>query len=99
MSFIHIRSLLKNSLSRAGIAEPAQASLVVHQAQRILDKFFSDEPRFTRPLVKTLHDGLLTIACTSSVQAAALRLREREILSMLEEQFGRGKVESLRFIS
>lgn len=99
MSFIHVRSLLHSAVARAGIGEQARAAMIIKAAQSLLEKNFSNALANSSPRVVTLSHGVLTISCSSSSQAAAIRLREQEFLLILEERFGHGVIESFRFIS
>lgn len=99
MSFIHVKSLLMPAATRVGISHEAKAALVVRAANNILGDKFGNAPVGSAPRVMSLAHGVLTISCSSSAQAAAIRLREQEFLRMLEERFGHGVIESFRFIS
>lgn len=91
----NFKKLLQKSLQKAGITKQVQASLVLedytHAISEIFGKAIEDK---ARPI--HLKEGVLSVACISSVVAQELKFKEQEILEKINSE---GKiVDRVRYV-
>ena len=95
MSFTPIKRILPGAMGRTGEKENIEATIVLQEFLRIVNMLFGKNVSSRIKPLSVKH-GTLTYSCMSSVVAQEIRLREREIIGMLEKKFGK-QVQTLRF--
>lgn len=97
MAFQKVGAILPKTVKRAGISRQIEASMICEAVDKEIRRIFGEElGRQARALY--FKDNWLTLAVLSSVLAQEIRFREGEILTFLNERFGQGTVERLRYL-
>ena len=98
MAFQKIGAILPKSIKRAGISGQLQASMVCGAGDREIRRIFGDNlGRQVRVLY--FKDNVLTLVILSSVLAQEIRFRESDIILFLNNKFGQGTVERIRYLT
>ncbi|NQU78124.1 DUF721 domain-containing protein [Candidatus Falkowbacteria bacterium] len=97
MAFQKIGAILPKNIKRTGISRQVQASMVCGAVDKEMVRIFGEE---LGNQVKALYlkNNVLTLAVLSSVLAQEIRFREPEILAFLNNKFGEGAVEKVRYL-
>jgi len=97
MSFQKVGAILPKSIKRAGISRQLEASMICEQADKEIKRIFGEK---IGSQSKALYykDNTLTLAVLSSVLAQEIRFREVEIRRVLNDRFGEGAVERIRYL-
>jgi hypothetical protein len=96
MSFTSIGKILPQNIKQSGIGRQIESAMVVGEMNRILCDFFGKQILFKVSVV-SFREKTLKLNSISSIIAQEIQLRERKILGRLNEKFGAGTVEKIRF--
>ena len=82
-----IKALLQKSLSKAGITKQVEASLIVVEAENVLQQIMGSHILdHAKPLY--VKNQVLYVAVLSSVVATELTLHKRAVIQILQRKFG-----------
>ncbi|MFH1173447.1 MAG: DciA family protein [bacterium] len=93
-----IKDLLSKNIQRAGIARQVEATLVLAKFEEILKDIFGSKILNSAKAV-SLKDRVITVACLSEAVSQELKIKEREMIRNINEQFNKKIVERLRFLT
>lgn len=92
-----IKDLLFKNIQRAGIARQVEATLILAKFDGILKDIFG--PRILNSAkAVSLKDQVITVACLSEIVSQELKIKEREMIRGINEQFNKKIAERLRFL-
>lgn len=92
-----LKHLVHKSMKRAGISTQIAAEQVVSTAEKALAQVFGMEvERLCKPLF--LKNFTLTVTCTSASFAQELKLKEKEIVHIMNTELGYTAVDRIRYL-
>ena len=96
MSFVNIGKLVKKSVKDSGIQDNINVIEVLESFDKVMTDLFGED---ILKKIKALEikDGVLDIACLSSVLAERLKKQERRIIHKLNQPYKEKVVEKLKF--
>ncbi|MFA6410413.1 MAG: DciA family protein [Candidatus Buchananbacteria bacterium] len=98
MPFIKVEKLLDKSIQKAGISSQLYSVQVLDEFLPVMKKFFGEQTiKKIKPLY--LKEGVLSVACLSSVLAEDLKNQEKRILNELNRPYKEKVVLKLRFLA
>ncbi len=92
-----LKSLLPDSISRAGIAREVTAAMVCNEFDAILNEMLQGKAK-GKARALYLKNATLTVAVLSSALGQEIKLRETEILEQLRKKAGQNQIERIRFL-
>lgn len=95
--FIPLKNLLEKNLKKSGISRQVEAALVLEKFEKVVGELISQEMT-KRVKALVLKDKILGVAVLSSVAAAELKLREKQLLKIINQHFKKRVVDKLRFM-
>ncbi len=98
MSFIEISKIINKKFGKSALAKNVTAALVCDEFNKIILEIWGDKMK-NMAQAMYLKDKVLTIACLSSVVTQEIKIKEKELISKLNDKFGSGVVERLRLLS
>jgi len=96
MSFTSIGKILPQNIKQSGIGRQIESAMVAEEMNRILSGLFGKQILFKVSVV-SFKDKALKLNSISSIIAQEIHLRERKIIARLNERFGEGTVEKIKF--
>ena len=92
-----LKHLVPDFSKRAGIGKQIAAALIVEQAERTLVALLGDDvAKLARPL--SVKNKTITISCTTSVVAQAVKLKSKEIVDDMNTKLGIPVVDRVRYV-
>jgi len=89
--------LIKNS-GGSPLWKKVGAAMVVEETNALLTKMFGEESaKYARAMY--VKNNVLAIACLSSVVAQEIRLNQKKIAEEINNKFGSGTVQSIKYLS
>ena len=98
MTFIKLEKILFHSVKKAGIKNQLDSSDFMNQLKEAGEIIFGAE-NIKKMKFLECKDGVLHIACTSSILADKLKAREKSLVWQLNKSFGKKVVEKLKFLN
>lgn len=94
MAFIKINRLLNKSVGRAKIRDKVEASLVMEEFLRQLEKLFGKQiSRKVKPV--SLKNQVLKVSVMSSVLTAEIKLKQKILIASINSKFGKTLVKKI----
>lgn len=83
---------------KKSMAKQVEAAMVVESAKEMLEEILGkDLARHAKPLF--LKNRTLTITCSSSVVAQAVRLNQKAMVEKINEKLGKKEVDRIRYLA
>lgn len=96
MSFTSIGKIIPQNIRQSHIGRQIEAAMAVREFEQILCSFFGKDI-LLKVRVISFKEKTFKLSSISSIIAQEIQLRERKILSRLNEKLGEGTVEKIRF--
>lgn len=96
MSFVSIGKILPANIKQSKIGRQIEAAMVIKELEQILCSMFGNNITFKIKIV-SFRDRIFKLSSISSIIAQEIHLRERKILSRVNEKFGENTAEKIRF--
>jgi len=96
MSFTSIGKIIPQNIKQSRIGRQIEAAMAVREFEQILCSFFGKDI-LLKVRVISFKDKMFKLSSISSIIAQEIQLRERKILSRLNEKLGEGTVEKIKF--
>lgn len=97
MGFERVGAILPKNIKKSGISESVRASMICEAVDKELIRIFGEDMG-SKAKALYFRNKTLTLAVLSSVLAQEIRFREGEIISYLDNKFGMGVVERIRYL-
>lgn len=95
--FTPIKKLLNTSIKKSGLEDKVQAALVLEVCEKVLSDMFGQKiENKAKPIY--LKNNELVIAVLSSVISQELKLRENEIIKIINQELKKEIVKRLKFL-
>ncbi len=93
----HIKSLLSKRVRITGLAVNVEKALAIEEFNKVLKGYFG---AIIIKKVKPLYikNGILTVACLSSVMIQELGFKKEEIIKKINDKFAKEVIRDIRFI-
>ena len=92
-----LKNILGKKMNRSPIAKQVAAALAVEAFAAAASGILGGNVG-KRTQALYIKDGILTVACLSSVMAQELQLHQGEIIAALNKRLGKSMVSSMRFL-
>lgn len=96
MSFVSIGKILPANIKQSKIGRQIEAAMVIKELEQILCSMFG-ENILVKVKVVSFKDRIFKLSSISSIIAQEIHLRERKILSRVNEKFGENTAEKIKF--
>lgn len=98
MGFIQIDKIISRKFGKSPVAKQVTAALVCEEFDKLMLKVIGEK---VKNMAQTMYlkDKVLTIACLSPLVAGELKMREEGLVEKVNQKFGQGVVERLRFLT
>ncbi len=98
MSFTELSQVLNKRFKDSSLGKNVQATLVCEEFNKII-KNICGENITNKAQALYVKNKMLTVACLSSTVASEIKMRQDQIISKLEDKFGKGVVEDIRIVT
>ena len=98
MGFTSLGTLLPKRLQQAGLDRAVEATRVLFLADALLDEWFGRGTTASRAKAVSVKQKKLAIASLDASLRYQLRLRERELVSVINERSGKPMIDGLRIL-
>jgi len=93
----HIKNLLSKRIKQSGFSQQVKTSLIIESFEKVIKEIFGSKiVKRIKPLY--IKDGILNVACLSSVVVQEINFKKNEIINKIRLKLGEETIKDIKFV-